>query len=113
MQADPYAYSDLSKDQLILDGTPYPRVGRSVIPPGYAEVDVKLNDNGEFFECAMVAGAVGMRVSSSHDVTVSSSGEDDTVRPVVGWWLFVQEEEGMEARAAEAYSKVDGAERVH
>jgi hypothetical protein len=36
----------------------------------------------------MTAGAVGMRVCSSNDSTLSPSGEDDTVRPVMGWWLF-------------------------
>jgi hypothetical protein len=51
----------------------------------------------------MVTNTGGTRVSSSHDVTLSSSGEDDTVRPVAGWWLFVKEEDEMEARAYKAY----------
>ncbi|KAJ7346390.1 hypothetical protein DFH08DRAFT_1081168 [Mycena albidolilacea] len=80
LRPNPYA----SKEQaLVLDGTPYHQVSRTQIPPGYAEVDVALDDNGELFACAMVAGAVGMRVCSS---------ADDTVRPVAGWWMFVKKE---------------------
>jgi hypothetical protein len=61
----------------------------------------------------MVAGSVGMRVSSSGDVSLSPGGEDDTVRPVVGWWLFVKEEKEMEAKAAQAWSGVRGAQRIY
>ncbi|KAJ7835491.1 hypothetical protein B0H13DRAFT_2240072 [Mycena leptocephala] len=92
----------LSTD-LGLDGTPYHRIGSGEVPPGYGEVDVTLNDDGVVFPCAMVTNTGGTRVSSSHDVTLSSSGEDDTVRPVAGWWLFVKEEDEMEARAYKAY----------
>ncbi|KAJ7922327.1 hypothetical protein B0H13DRAFT_2249519 [Mycena leptocephala] len=103
-----HRYRDRKDKELILDGTPYHAIGRKRIPPGYGEVDVTLDDNGEVFACAMVAGSVGMRVSSSHDVRLSSSGKDDTVRPVAGWWLFVKEEERMEARAQKAYKKLHG-----
>ncbi|KAJ6569267.1 hypothetical protein B0H19DRAFT_938030 [Mycena capillaripes] len=78
---------------LVLDGTPYHQVGSQRIPPGYGEVDVTLDDNGELFACAMVAGAVGTRVCSSGDRVLSVSGTDDTVRPVAGWWLFIKKEE--------------------
>ncbi|KAJ7800083.1 hypothetical protein B0H14DRAFT_3786631 [Mycena olivaceomarginata] len=73
---------------LVLDDTAYHQLNRRAIPPGYAEVDVLLDDNDEKFECAMVAGNVGMRVSSSGDRKLSEWGADDTVRPVAGWWLL-------------------------
>ncbi|KAJ7621703.1 hypothetical protein DFH06DRAFT_1143446 [Mycena polygramma] len=78
-----YGGSDRRRDRdtLVLDGTPYPPLYRKAIPPGYGEVDVQLIDNSESFECAMVAGSVGARVLC-----------DDTVQPVVRWWLFVEDE---------------------
>ncbi|KAJ7817928.1 hypothetical protein B0H14DRAFT_3089598 [Mycena olivaceomarginata] len=87
-------------------------LNREAIPPGYAEVDVLLDDNAEKFECAMVAGNIGMRVSSSGDRKLSEWGADDTVRPVAGWWLFIKDEEGMQERADRAYMDIHGMERV-
>ncbi|KAJ6582679.1 hypothetical protein DFH09DRAFT_1309619 [Mycena vulgaris] len=78
-----------SKD-LVLDDTPYHRIESSDVPPGYAEVDVTLDDNGEMFECVMVAGTIGTQVSSSGDRALSKSGESDTVSPAAGWWMFVK-----------------------
>ncbi|KAJ6562055.1 hypothetical protein B0H19DRAFT_1143441 [Mycena capillaripes] len=75
---------------LVLDGTPYHHVDTAKVPVGYTAVDVKLNDNGEVFDCEMVAGMVGMQVSSSHDLTLSATGIDDVVRPVSGWWLYTK-----------------------
>ncbi|KAF7358480.1 hypothetical protein MVEN_00898500 [Mycena venus] len=97
---------------LVLDGTPYHRLHRGGIPPGYGEVDILVIDNGERFECAMVAGSVGTRVSSSGDLALSTSGADDTVQPIMGWWLFVKDESGMEKKAANAYGQIYGMERV-
>ncbi|KAJ7618664.1 hypothetical protein FB45DRAFT_1097301 [Roridomyces roridus] len=93
---------------VVFDGTPYHTVGTRNVPPAYAEVDVKLNDNGEEIDSFMLAGMVGMQVSSSGDQSLSSNGENDTVRPVAGWWICVkkqnvisaQEEEEEEARMA-------------
>ncbi|KAJ7122194.1 hypothetical protein C8R44DRAFT_852922 [Mycena epipterygia] len=59
-------------------------------PPGYAEVDVKLVDQGKPFDCALTAGLVGTHISSSDDTTLSETGKDDTVRPLLGWWMFIK-----------------------
>ncbi|KAJ6563936.1 hypothetical protein B0H19DRAFT_1140059 [Mycena capillaripes] len=83
------AYSDPRSD-LVLDGTPFHVVDTQKLPSGYAEVDVLLDDDGEKFECMMTAGMIGMKVSSSGDVGLSSSGQDDTVRPASGWWMFTK-----------------------
>ncbi|KAJ6569351.1 hypothetical protein B0H19DRAFT_1256995 [Mycena capillaripes] len=93
-----YGHPAIIKD-LVFDGTPYHKVGREQVPPGYGEVDVKLIDNGEAFECAMVAGVIGTRVSSSNDRALSASGKDDTMQSAVGWWMFIKKEEGKEANA--------------
>ncbi|KAJ7105180.1 hypothetical protein C8R44DRAFT_681506 [Mycena epipterygia] len=78
------------REELVLDGTPYHIV--TGVPPGYAEVDVTLDDNGEMLNCVMVAGLVGTSVSSSGDTALSETGTDDTVRPVAGWWMFTKKE---------------------
>ncbi|KAJ7441511.1 hypothetical protein B0H11DRAFT_1827130 [Mycena galericulata] len=79
----------VSRD-LVLDGTPYHQLDTDRVPVGYTAVDVKLQDNGKEFECAMVAGMVGMQVSSSGNNIVSATGTDDTVRPVSGWWMYTK-----------------------
>ncbi|KAJ7302795.1 hypothetical protein DFH08DRAFT_904692 [Mycena albidolilacea] len=75
---------------LVLDGTPYPHLDTALVPVGYTSVDVKLLDNGKPFDCAMVAGMVGMQVSSSGDTKLSPAGADDVVRPVSGWCIYVK-----------------------
>ncbi|KAJ6531219.1 hypothetical protein B0H19DRAFT_873521, partial [Mycena capillaripes] len=87
-----YAYPDHHRD-LVFDGSPYHRVHSGGIPPGYGEVDVKLQDDdvGKVLDCAMVAGVVGTRVSSSGDRALSAGGVDDTVQPVAGWWMFIKD----------------------
>ncbi|KAF8209137.1 hypothetical protein K438DRAFT_1960868 [Mycena galopus ATCC 62051] len=100
-----YGSQYIQKD-LVLDGAPFRRLHSALVPPGYGEVDVLLIDDveGECFECAMVAGSIGMRVSSSGDRSLSPEGADDTVQPLVGWWLFVKDETDMEQRARNAYA---------
>ncbi|KAJ7301365.1 hypothetical protein DFH08DRAFT_927872 [Mycena albidolilacea] len=75
---------------LVLDGTRFHRIDCDNIPPSFVEADVRLVsfNTGENRQCSMTAGVVGTRVCSSNDSGLSSSGRDDTVRPVIGWWLF-------------------------
>jgi hypothetical protein len=94
--------------QLTLDKVIFPVVNlsSSEVAEGFAEVEVKLNDNGKEIDCIMVAGIVGSRISSSKDrpldLSPSASSwslfgfgksgnkgkENDTVSPVPGWWLL-------------------------
>ncbi|KAJ7224975.1 hypothetical protein B0H12DRAFT_1240757 [Mycena haematopus] len=83
-------YAKKTSTDLVYDGTPYHRLDTHKITPGYATVDVTLDDNNKIFSCAMVAGMVGTQVSSSGDTTLSANGKDDTVRPVAGWWMFTK-----------------------
>jgi hypothetical protein len=71
------------------------------MPPAYAEVDVKLDDNGEKINCFMLAGMVGGRISSSADPMLSSSGENDTVHPVPRWWICTKKQNVVSAQEEE------------
>ncbi|KAJ7757015.1 hypothetical protein B0H16DRAFT_1537706 [Mycena metata] len=70
-----YAKPGVLKD-LVFDGTPYHRLDTNKVPPGYAEVDI----NG--------------------DRALSSTGRDDVVRPIVGWWMVQKALVGPEAGTA-------------
>ncbi|KAH7106190.1 hypothetical protein BKA62DRAFT_741274 [Auriculariales sp. MPI-PUGE-AT-0066] len=72
----------------MMDGVSYPRVGTDSIPPGYVTVDIKLDDNGKVYDAEMVAGLASMRVVSSGDSKLSSTGQNDTLAPAVSWWLI-------------------------
>ncbi|KAJ7694005.1 hypothetical protein B0H14DRAFT_2299167, partial [Mycena olivaceomarginata] len=77
---------------LIFDSTLYHCVGTDSVPPAYTEVDVKLDDKGEKINCLMLAGMVGARISSSADPMLSSSGENNTIHPVPGWWICTKKQ---------------------
>jgi hypothetical protein len=81
-------YSEYPPFGIALDGTHFHRMDCDRIPPTYAEVDVTLISDAGKRECTMIAGVVGTRVCSSGDLKLSVSGEGDTVRPVVGWWVY-------------------------
>ncbi|KIM34764.1 hypothetical protein M413DRAFT_450071 [Hebeloma cylindrosporum] len=68
---------------LSLDGTDYPIIDSHDVPTGFCEVDVKLNDNGEEFECIMVSGHVASLVEGE---------KRDTIRPVPAWFMFIKAE---------------------
>ena len=55
------------------------------MPSGFAEVDVKLNDNGQKFDTVLTAGLVGAWLCDSEDKSLSAEGKRDTARPVVVW----------------------------
>jgi hypothetical protein len=78
---------------LSLDGADYHRVGSSKIPPGYGDVDVKLDDNGEVFDTMMVSGLIGTLVCDSNDTQLSESGLRDVVKPLPGWKIFIKQAE--------------------
>ncbi|KAJ7038795.1 hypothetical protein C8F04DRAFT_1323817 [Mycena alexandri] len=82
-------YSEVIRKELMYDGTPYHRLNQKLVPPGCAEVDVTLEDtDGNKFDCSMLAGMAGSKVSSSADKALSGTGENDTVQPLPGWWML-------------------------
>lgn len=73
---------------LKLDGMVYHSITSDNVPPGYASVPVKVNDNGTEFQATMIAGSVATRYISSE-----GSGPDfDTIQPESGWWMFEKKE---------------------
>ncbi|KAJ7627050.1 hypothetical protein FB45DRAFT_1059895 [Roridomyces roridus] len=80
---------------LVFDDTPFHRLNKGDVPPAYAQVDIKLTEDpapgrkpAKVTECFMLAGMVGMRVSSSGDFGLSLNGENDTIQPAAAWWMF-------------------------
>ena len=64
-----------------------PRIKMADIPPGYGEVEVTLDDNGNESDCVMVSGSVAYEVSGE---------KTDTLSPKTGWWMFVVDEKEKE-----------------
>ncbi|KAF4618851.1 hypothetical protein D9613_009769 [Agrocybe pediades] len=67
--------------KLRLDAVDYGYVDSDSVPPGFCEVDVKLNDNGEKLDCMMVSG---------HLARLTTGDLQDTVRPLPSWFMFVK-----------------------
>jgi len=80
------------EEDLVLDGTTYPEVDVAKVPVGFAEVDVKVFDGGEVFECMMVAGHVGYEVVGK---------DKDGLKPLPAWFMFVKKKEEEEEEEAE------------
>ncbi|KAH7028133.1 uncharacterized protein B0I36DRAFT_328657 [Microdochium trichocladiopsis] len=102
------------KDKFVgFDATIYSQIDADDIPAGYLSVPVQVNDNGRVFDTKMVAGSVGIEVTSSGDKLDSSrehsgrrfsfSGPPefvkfqpevsdetglDSLQPVTGWWIY-------------------------
>ncbi|KAF5319721.1 hypothetical protein D9619_008693 [Psilocybe cf. subviscida] len=82
--ASPSIHSDARNWILEVDGMPYPTISADDIPPGYCEVDVHLDDNGEHFDCMMVSGHMSMRIEGV---------SQDAIRPHPAWFMFIKGEE--------------------
>ncbi|KAK7007524.1 hypothetical protein R3P38DRAFT_3596271 [Favolaschia claudopus] len=68
----------------------YPYFTIHNLPISYAEVQVTTSQSGIEAQSLIVAGLTGVGYSSSISSTdpQSNSGKNDTVRPVVAWWVF-------------------------
>ncbi|KAF8883158.1 hypothetical protein CPB84DRAFT_1965226 [Gymnopilus junonius] len=102
--ADPFGF-DPPREPLQLDGALYHRIDDNDVPAGSCEVDVLVVDASSTKEeprevwCLMVAGQVGMRLSSSsgaigEGAPLNADDKKDTVQPVAGWWMFTKLFEG-------------------
>ncbi|KAF8964470.1 hypothetical protein BDZ97DRAFT_1815253 [Flammula alnicola] len=67
--------------RLVLDGVEYPLIDTQDVPIGFCEVDVKLDDNGEEFDCMMVAGHLASRIEGVNK---------DSLRPLPTWFMFIK-----------------------
>ncbi|KAH7064407.1 hypothetical protein BKA63DRAFT_525332 [Paraphoma chrysanthemicola] len=106
-------YHENDGDGVVLDDTCYHRVDTKDIPNAYVSVPVTIDDNGVELSTRMVAGLVGMRVSSSGEKLDVSKGHKgwirlpfqepkwkeveavigdetglDSLQPVAGWWMY-------------------------
>ena len=54
--------------RLVLDGRPFSFTNFDAIPPGYASVDVEVDDHGEISKCEMVAGHIGWHILAQDEV---------------------------------------------
>lgn len=85
-----------------IDGTLYSTVYPKDVPNGFVSVPVKVDDNGTEYNTKMVAGSVGIAVSSSGEFldesryvnfggptkSVGTKTGPDTLQPVSGWWMY-------------------------
>ncbi|KAG8820175.1 hypothetical protein FRC17_010236 [Serendipita sp. 399] len=85
-------WSSRDRIQLFWGNLRYPLVDIDQVPKGYCQVPVQLDDNGEKFDCMMIAGHVGMHISSSKSAEMKAMGPNaikDTVKPAAEWFIFV------------------------
>ena len=68
----PKSSSSLGMPGYSIDGVKYHIVTTSKIPNGYTAVPVTVEDNGESFQTTMVAGSVGVKVTTSGRALVTS-----------------------------------------
>ncbi|KAK7000668.1 hypothetical protein R3P38DRAFT_3218970 [Favolaschia claudopus] len=68
----------------------YPYFTIHNLPISYAEVQLTTSQSGVDAQSFIVAGLAGVGFSSSISSTdlQANSGKNDTVRPVVAWWVF-------------------------
>lgn len=80
---------------MILDRTVYHQVDSSDVPEGFSSVPVKINDNGFELDALMIAGSVGISVTSSGEKLAAEDDKigNDTFAPASGWWMFAKKSE--------------------
>jgi len=82
-QQEPSRWMPMPVEKLVLDDAEYNVIDSDDVPNGFCEVDVKLDDNGEEFECMMVSGHLASRVEGL---------KKDTLRPLPSWFMFVKQQ---------------------
>ncbi|KAI4644011.1 uncharacterized protein J4E78_009793 [Alternaria triticimaculans] len=81
---------DESDKQLLeLDGVSYHRVDTDDIPSGFASVPVLVNDNGTEYKTKMVAGSLGIEITSSNDSDAGAEEKKlDSLQSLSGWMMY-------------------------
>ncbi|KAF7313793.1 hypothetical protein HMN09_00536600 [Mycena chlorophos] len=83
------------------NGLEYPAIDVADVPPSYGELTIVLipppladaaTPAPSPVKCTLIAGLVGLGISSSRDTALSESGRNDSVRPVVAWWIVGKRE---------------------
>lgn len=66
-----------------LDGVKYNKVYTDSIPAAWASCPVKIDDNGNVYMTKIVAGSVGIKVTSSaHEFSKVVDGMNESVKPI-------------------------------
>lgn len=81
-----------------LDGMVYHTVDSDEIPPAYATVPVKINDNGNELAAIMLAGSIGKQYTSRDGTSDGSGMSLVSLSPILGWSVFTKKE-GVEETA--------------
>lgn len=73
----------------LFDASGFHTIDTQQIPASQCRVPVKLDDDGNIIECEMVAGLLGMKVTSSGEDLHNKPGETglDTISIEPGWWM--------------------------
>lgn len=102
-ERDDAPWKDSRYPNLILDGAVYHQVDSSDVPEGFSSVPVKIDDNGLELDALMIAGSVGISVTSSGEKLAAEGDKigNDTFAPASGWWMFAKKSGG-ELASAEA-----------
>lgn len=81
--------------ELTLDGASYHQVDSSDVPEGFSSVPVKIDDNGFELDALMIAGSVGINVTSSGEKLAAEDNKvgNDTFAPASGWWMFAKKKQ--------------------
>ncbi|KAF1818416.1 uncharacterized protein K489DRAFT_413711 [Dissoconium aciculare CBS 342.82] len=74
----------------LLDGVEYLCIGTSSFTSAHTRMKVKVRDQGEEFRARVIAGSVGMKISSSNELKEDS----DTLQPESGWWMIKVGDDG-------------------
>ena len=92
------------KPCLELDGTYYHSIKVESVPKAVSSVPVEIIDDGDITHSVMVAGLVGMRISSSGELL---HGKDetglDTLQPESGWWIYDKDEKEVTGKEEDMY----------
>lgn len=71
----------------------YHRINNGDVSKVFSSVPLKMKDNGIEYDTMMVAGTVGMRISSSGELFHGSEETGlDTLQPETGWWIYEKNE---------------------
>jgi len=77
------------------------------IPNGFCKVDVKLDDNGEIFQCMMIAGHVGIALLEETDDATGKT-KKNTLQPSPEWFLFIKGDAEIKAQSGSQGRKSQG-----
>jgi hypothetical protein len=81
--------SDDDRQRLELDGVLYHRLDTDDIPTGFASVPVLVDDNGTQYKTKMIAGSLGIKITSSNDPKAATEEEKlDTLQSLSGWMMY-------------------------